>query len=50
MLRVELSVVELVDGSLVIGPPKSEAGKRIVTLPAFLHPDIGWVTAARGPR
>jgi integrase len=39
-LRVELSVVELVDGSLVTGPPKSEAGKRIVTLPAFLLADI----------
>jgi integrase len=39
-LRVELSVVELVDGSLVTGPPKSEAGTRIVTLPAFLLPGI----------
>jgi integrase len=32
-LRVEVSVVELVDGSLVTGPPKSTAGKRIVFLP-----------------
>jgi integrase len=39
-LRVELSVVELVDGSLVTGPPKSEAGKRIVTPPAFLLSEI----------
>lgn len=39
-LRVALSVVELVDGSLVTGPPKSEAGKRIVTLPPFLLPEI----------
>jgi integrase len=39
-LRVAVSVVELVDGSLVTGPPKSEAGKRIVTLPPFLLPDI----------
>jgi integrase len=40
ILRVELSVVELVDGSLVTGPPKSEAGRRIVSLPAFLLPEI----------
>lgn len=33
-------MVELVDGSLVTGPPKSEAGKRAVTLPAFLVPEI----------
>jgi integrase len=39
-LRIELSVVELVDGSLVTGPPKSEAGKRVMTLPAFLLPEI----------
>jgi integrase len=35
-----VSVVELVDGSLVTGPPKSEAGKRTVTLPAFLLPQL----------
>jgi integrase len=39
-LRIELSVVELVNGSLVTGPPKSDAGKRIVTLPPFLLPDL----------
>ena len=39
-LHIELSVVELVDGSLVTGPPKSEAGMRIVPLPAFLLPEI----------
>jgi hypothetical protein len=27
------------DGSLVTGPPKSTAGKRIVFLPAFLLPE-----------
>ena len=32
--------MELVDGSLVTGPPKSEAGKRIVTLPPFLLPEL----------
>jgi integrase len=39
-LRVEVSVVELTDGSLVTGPPKSEAGNRIVTLPGFLLSEI----------
>ena len=39
-LRVEVSVVELIDGSLVTGPPKSEAGKRTLTLPAFLLPEL----------
>ena len=39
-LRVEASVVELVNGSLITGPPKSEAGRRIVTVPAFVLPDI----------
>lgn len=32
--------MERVDGSLVTGPPKSTAGKRIVFLPAFLLPEI----------
>jgi len=39
-LRVEVSVAELIDGSLVTGPPKSEAGRRIVTLPVFVLPEI----------
>jgi integrase len=39
-LRIEVSVAELTDGSLVTGPPKSEAGKRTVTLPAFVLPEI----------
>jgi integrase len=39
-LRVEVSVAELTDGSLVTGPPKSEAGRRIVTLPAFVLPEV----------
>jgi hypothetical protein len=39
-LRVEVSVVEPIDGSLVTGPPKSAAGKRIVSLPAFLLSEI----------
>jgi integrase len=39
-LRIEVSVAELIDGSLVTGPPKSEAGRRVVTLPAFVLPEI----------
>jgi integrase len=39
-LHVEVSVTELTDGSLVTGPPKSEAGKRIVTLPAIVLPEV----------
>jgi len=39
-LRVEVAVVELIDGWLVTEPPKSEAGKRLVTLPAFLLPEL----------
>ena len=39
-LRAELGVVELVDGSLVTGPPKSEAGRRTVALPPFLFPEV----------
>jgi integrase len=34
------SMVELTDGSLITGPPKSEAGKRVLTLPSFLLPDL----------
>ncbi|MFC5820548.1 tyrosine-type recombinase/integrase [Nonomuraea harbinensis] len=30
----------LKDGSVTIGPPKSEAGKRIVSIPATLLPDL----------
>jgi hypothetical protein len=33
-------VVELIDGSLVTGPPKPMAGRRIVSMAAFLLPDI----------
>lgn len=39
-VRVELAVVELMDGSLVTGPPKSEAGRRTLALPEFLVPDL----------
>ena len=33
-------VVDLIDGSLVTGPPKSAAGKRTVALPPFLRADM----------
>ncbi len=32
--------MELVDGSLVTGPPKSAAGKRLVSIPAIIMPDV----------
>ncbi len=64
-VRVDLSVVGLIDGSLVTGPPKSDAGRRIMTLPAAvqLQPRLarchrisgavryaGWVIARRAQR
>lgn len=39
-IRIEAAVVELVDGSLVTGPPKSPASRRIVSIPAFLLADV----------
>jgi integrase len=39
-IRVAVSVVELTDGSLVTGPPKSAAGKRTVSLPPVLKADV----------
>jgi integrase len=35
-----VALVELIDGSLVIGPPKSAAGRRDVSLPATVLPDL----------
>jgi integrase len=40
VLRVEASVAELIDGSLVTGPPKSAAGRRLVSIPAAILPDV----------
>ena len=40
VISVRASVVELSRGPLVTGPPKSAAGKRDVTIPAFLLPDV----------
>ena len=39
-MSVRASVVELARGPLVTGPPKSAAGKRDVTIPAFLLEDV----------
>lgn len=40
VLRVEASVAELTDGSLVTGPPKSAAARRLVSIPAAILPDV----------
>jgi len=40
IISVRVSVVELARGPLVTGPPKSAAGNRAVTIPAFLLPDV----------
>jgi integrase len=40
IISVRFSVVELARGPLVTGPPKSAAGKRDVTIPALLLPDV----------
>jgi len=40
LIRIEAAVVELTNGALVTGPPKSPAGVRWVSIPAFLLPDV----------
>ncbi|MGH3501276.1 MAG: tyrosine-type recombinase/integrase [Nocardioidaceae bacterium] len=42
VVRVEHAVVELKDGSRVVGPPKSLAGRRTVTLPGLIVPELRW--------
>ena len=37
---IEASVVELIDGSRITGPPKSQAGKRLISIPPFLIPEV----------
>lgn len=39
-IRIVGTTTELKDGSVTIGPPKSEAGKRLVSIPATLLPDL----------
>jgi integrase len=40
IISVRVSVVELARGPLVTGPAKSAAGRRDVTIPAFLLPEV----------
>lgn len=40
LVHVRETVNELADGSLVIGPPKTDAGRRVVAIPAALLPDV----------
>jgi integrase len=40
-VRVEASVVE-VGGKLIVGPPKTAAGKRTVAIPAAIVPELAW--------
>ena len=39
-MRVRHQLVELTGGKLVLGPPKSRAGKRIVSIPAVIIPAL----------
>jgi len=40
LIRIEAAVVELTNGALVTGPPKSASGVRWVSIPPFLLPDV----------
>ncbi len=40
LVRVEAAVVELTNGALVTGPPRSASGVRWVSIPPFLLPDV----------
>ena len=39
-MRVERAMHQLVNGTLVIGPPKTDAGRRIVAIPPHVVPDL----------
>jgi integrase len=39
-VHVRNAVVELADGSFVVGPPKTVAGRRVVAVPAVILPDV----------
>lgn len=39
-VRVRFAYVEQDDGTMILGPPKSRAGKRTVNIPASIIPDI----------
>jgi integrase len=40
ILTIRAGVVELKNGALITGPPKSEAGNRVLTIPDFLVADV----------
>jgi integrase len=40
LVRIETAVVEMTNGALVTGPPKSASGVRWVSIPPFLLPDV----------
>jgi integrase len=48
-VRVVEQYQELVDGTLVLGPPKTDAGVRTVSIPAVIVPDLEGHLAAIGP-
>ncbi len=48
-VRVIEQYQELVDGTLVLGPPKTDAGVRTVSIPAVIVPDLEAHLAAIGP-
>ena len=39
-VQVKFTMSELTDGSLVVGPPKTTAGRRVVAVPSTLLPDL----------
>lgn len=39
-LRIERGMHQLTDGTLVIGPPKTDAGRRTIAIPPHLVPDV----------
>ncbi len=39
-VTVRATMVELADASITFGPPKSDAGRRTVTIPADIRPDL----------
>jgi integrase len=39
-VTVRASLAQLTDGTLIFGPPKSNAGRRTVTVPAEIRPDL----------
>jgi integrase len=39
-LRVERAMQQLADGTLIVGPPKTEAGRRTIAIPPHVVPDL----------